>query len=98
MSFQAIIDYCKLPSNARSVANVWINEDIRPLPPHRRTWTRWAYISFWAINQMCLSNWQLGASLVAAGLSVWQAVIATFIGKLIIAMVAVANGYVGAEW
>lgn len=47
---------------------------------------------------MCLSNWQLGASLVAAGLSVWQAVIATFIGKVIIAMVAVANGYVGAEW
>lgn len=98
MSFQAIIDYCRLPSNARSVANVWINEDIRPLPPYRRTWTRWAYISFWAINQMCLSNWQLGASLVAAGLSVWQAVIATFIGKVIIAMVAVANGYVGAEW
>jgi cytosine/uracil/thiamine/allantoin permease len=59
------------------------------------TWTRWAYISFWAINQICISNWQQSAALVAAGLSVWQAVIATIIGKLIIAAVAIANGYVG---
>ena len=28
----------------------------------------------------------------------WQAVVAIIIGKFIIAAVAVANGYVGAEW
>ncbi|KAK6848820.1 hypothetical protein PG995_012653 [Apiospora arundinis] len=88
----------RVPSQSRSVSNVWINDDIRPLPPHRRTWTRWAYISFWAINQICISNWQLGASLVALGLSVWQAVIALILGKLITAAVAILNGYVGAEW
>lgn len=87
-----------MPSQSRAVSNVWINDDIRPLPPHRRTWTRWAYISFWAINQICISNWQLGASLVALGLSVWQAVIALVLGKLITAAVAILNGYVGAEW
>ncbi|KAF2170170.1 hypothetical protein M409DRAFT_19776 [Zasmidium cellare ATCC 36951] len=47
---------------------------------------------------MTLSNFQLGASLVSAGLAVWQAIIAIIIGKIIIAAVAVANGYVGAEW
>lgn len=47
---------------------------------------------------MTLSNFQLGASLVSAGLAVWQAIIAIILGKIIIAMVAVANGYVGAEW
>lgn len=57
-----------------------------------------AYISFLAINQICLSNWQLGASLVAVGLSVWQAMIAIIIGKIITAQVAVFNGYIGAEW
>ncbi|KAK8032579.1 hypothetical protein PG990_002313 [Apiospora arundinis] len=88
----------RVPSQSRSVSNVWINDDIRPLAPHRRTWTRWAYISFWAINQICISNWQLGASLVALGLSVWQAVIALILGKLITAAVAILNGYVGAEW
>ena len=35
---------------------------------------------------------------MSAGLSVWQAVIGIIVGKIIIAAVAVANGYVGAEW
>lgn len=88
----------KVPHSQQTVSNVWINDDIRPLPPHRRQWDRLAYISFWAINQICLSNWQLGSSLVAIGLSVWQAMIAVIIGKVIVALVAVFNGYVGAEW
>lgn len=78
--------------------SVWINDDIRPLPPSRRLWDTWAYLSFWAINQIALSNWQLGAALIAVGLSVWQAVIATIIGKIIIAIVAVCNGAIGARW
>jgi NCS1 family nucleobase:cation symporter-1 len=57
-----------------------------------------AYLSFWAINQIALSNWQLGGSLVAFGLSVWQSIIAIIIGKVITALVAVFNGYPGAEW
>lgn len=28
----------------------------------------------------------------------WQAILATLIGKIIIALVAIFNGYVGAEW
>lgn len=51
-----------------------------------------------AINQICISNWQQGSSLVSSGLSVWQTMISIIIGKLIIATVAVLNGYVGAEW
>ncbi|KAK4628683.1 Transporter aclS [Fulvia fulva] len=47
---------------------------------------------------MTLSNFQLGASLVSAGLAVWQAIIAIILGKFIIAAVAVTNGYLGAEW
>jgi NCS1 family nucleobase:cation symporter-1 len=46
----------------------------------------------------CLSNWQLGGALVAVGLSVWQAMIAIILGKIIITAVAIYNGYVGAEW
>jgi NCS1 family nucleobase:cation symporter-1 len=77
---------------------VWINDDIRPLPPTRRTWTQKTYISFWAINQICISNWQQGSSLVSSGLSVWQTMIFIILGKAIIAIVAILNGYVGAEW
>jgi NCS1 family nucleobase:cation symporter-1 len=84
--------FIRIESTEHKISNQWINEDIRPLPPQRRTWTRWAYVSFWAINQMTLSNFQLGASLVSAGLAVWQAIIAIILGKIIIAAVAVLNG------
>ncbi|KAK4098171.1 NCS1 nucleoside transporter, partial [Parathielavia hyrcaniae] len=98
MSVQSIKQWARLPTNEQSISNVWINDDIRPLPPHRRTWTVWTFSSFWTTNQVALSNWQLGGSLVAAGLSVWQAMISVILGKCIVAAVAVINGYVGAEW
>lgn len=98
MTLSQTLSHFRVSNSSKEVSNIWINDDIRPLPPHRRTWTRWAFVSFWAINQICLSNWQQGAALVAAGLSVWQAFIAIVIGKFIIAAVAVLNGYVGAEW
>lgn len=88
----SVVRLIRIESTEEKISNQWINEDIRPLPPHRRTWTRWAYVSFWAINQMTLSNFQLGASLVSAGLAVWQAIIAIVLGKVIIAAVAVLNG------
>lgn len=88
----SVVRFIRIESTEEKISNQWINEDIRPLPPHRRTWTRWAYVSFWAINQMTLSNFQLGASLVSAGLAVWQAIIAIVLGKVIIAAVAVLNG------
>ncbi|KAH9818125.1 NCS1 nucleoside transporter family [Teratosphaeria destructans] len=93
-----LIRSLRVPSSSRTVASRWLNEDIVPLPPHRRLWTRSTFVSFWAINQICISNWQTGSSLISAGLSVWQAVIAIIIGKIIISAVAIANGYVGAEW
>ncbi|OAL36848.1 hypothetical protein AYO20_03904 [Fonsecaea nubica] len=93
-SFRPGSFHLRLPGES----SIWINDDIRPLPPSRRLWDTWAYISFWAINQIALSNWQLGASLIAVGLSVWQTMIAVIIGKLIIAGVAICNGMVGATW
>lgn len=48
--------------------------------------------------EICLSNWQVGSSLVAVGLSVWQTMVATIIAKCIISCIAILNGFVGAEW
>ncbi|SPJ76013.1 related to uracil permease [Fusarium torulosum] len=98
MSLKAISTWARLPSADRAISNVWINDDIRPLEPERRTWNTVTFISFWLVNQVAISNWQLGASLVATGLSVWQVIVATLIGKIIISLVAIFNGYTGAEW
>lgn len=98
VSPRSVISYLTVPTSKENSASAWINDDIRPLPYWRRTWNQWAFISFWAINQICLSNWQLGSSLVSSGLSVWQTVVAVIVGKIITAVVAVLNGYVGGEW
>ncbi|OKL60007.1 hypothetical protein UA08_04892 [Talaromyces atroroseus] len=95
---RSLVDALAVAPTAEGASSFLINNDIRPLPPSRRSWGRLSYISFWAINQICLSNFQIGSSLVAIGLSVWQAVIAIILGKIIIALVAVSNGYVGATW
>jgi NCS1 family nucleobase:cation symporter-1 len=42
----------RLPTADRAMANVWINDDIRPLEPERRTWTTWTFVSFWLVNQI----------------------------------------------
>lgn len=97
-SWHRLVDLLTVPTTKETTSSVWINDDIRPLPPYRRTWGKYAYISFWAINNLCLSNWQVGSSLVAAGLSVWQTMVAIIVGKIIISLVAVFNGYVGADW
>lgn len=79
-------------------SNAWINDDIRPLPPSRRKWTSSTYLGWWAIWMMGLSNFQIGSSMVAIGLSVWQTMIVVILGRILIAGTAVLNGYVGAEW
>jgi NCS1 family nucleobase:cation symporter-1 len=98
MKTKSLVEYLQVPSDERHVASIWINDDIRPLPPRRRKWDRVAFLSFQMINQVCISNRQVGASLVAVGLSVWQTMIAVIVGKIIVSLVTVYNGYIGAEW
>ena len=98
MKLDSIVNTLQVHAEGSNTLEVGINDDIRPLPPARRTWGQLAFFSFQAINQVCISNWQVGSSLIAVGLSVWQTMIAVIFGKVIIATVAVLNGYVGAQW
>ncbi|EFR00304.1 uracil permease [Nannizzia gypsea CBS 118893] len=87
-----------LSSQTDKAVSVWINDDIRPLPPSRRTWSTLTFVGWWSVWQLSLTNWQLGAALVASSLSVWQTMIAVILGRIIAAIVAVMIGYIGAEW
>jgi NCS1 family nucleobase:cation symporter-1 len=92
MNLKNILQYLQVPTDERTVASIWINDDIRPLPPRRRKWDRVAFLSSQMINQVCISNWQSAASLVAIGLSIWQTMIAVIIGKIIVSLVTVYKG------
>ncbi|OSD00410.1 NCS1 nucleoside transporter family [Trametes coccinea BRFM310] len=79
-------------------ATAWINRDIVPLPPSRRTWGAWSFVGYWLLTGFNISGWSTASSLLGIGLNVWQAMISVIIGQLIVACAVVANGFVGAEW
>ncbi|KAI0822158.1 NCS1 nucleoside transporter family [Trametes gibbosa] len=79
-------------------ATAWINRDIIPLPPSRRTWGSWSFVGYWMLTGFNISGWTTASSLLGIGLNVWQALISVIIGNLIVACAVVGNGYVGAEW
>jgi NCS1 family nucleobase:cation symporter-1 len=63
-------------------ATNWKNRDLAPLPPSRRTWTVFGFIGFWSVIQLNVVGWQTASSLIALGLSVWEAMIVTIIAKV----------------
>ncbi|ORY25559.1 NCS1 nucleoside transporter family [Naematelia encephala] len=78
--------------------NPWINRDIVPLPPHRRTWGPWSFAGFWMTDGIHISTWAQASSLLALGLNVWQAVLCILIAEIFIATAFIFNGLPGAKW
>ncbi|KIX05404.1 uncharacterized protein Z518_06276 [Rhinocladiella mackenziei CBS 650.93] len=76
----------------------WINPDITPLPPPRRTWGRVAYLGFGSIANLCISTWAGGSSLVILGLSIPQVIGVMIIARVVIAFLVIGNGWMGGEW
>ncbi|KAJ5190083.1 hypothetical protein N7491_007874 [Penicillium cf. griseofulvum] len=97
-AFQRLLDACRLKDASGKVATKWINDDLRPLPPSRRKWTGMTYLGWWSIWMMGLSNFQVGSSLVALNMSVWQAMVCVILGRIVIALVAILSGAVGSRW
>ncbi|KAI0357099.1 NCS1 nucleoside transporter family [Trametes cingulata] len=79
-------------------STAWINRDIVPLPPSRRTWGAWSFVGYWLLTGFNISGWTTASSLLGLGLNVWQAMTSVVIGYLIVACAVVGNGFVGAEW
>ncbi|KAI5117273.1 hypothetical protein M0805_001003 [Coniferiporia weirii] len=73
------------------------NKDMDPIPPHMRTWTTMNYIFYWISDATNTAVWELASSMIAVGLSWKQALPAIAVGHIIIAVVMVANGTIGAR-
>ncbi|KAI0776926.1 NCS1 nucleoside transporter family [Trametes elegans] len=88
----------KREDESEAEATPWINRDIVPLPPSRRTWGAWSFVGYWMLTGFNISGWTTASSLLGIGLNVWQAMVSVIIGQLIVAVAVVGNGFVGAEW
>jgi NCS1 family nucleobase:cation symporter-1 len=58
-----------------SSVNRFINEDLIPTPPARRTWNTLSYFSYWWSEAWNITTWSLGSSLVVLGVSFCAAVL-----------------------
>ncbi|ORY99812.1 permease for cytosine/purines, uracil, thiamine, allantoin-domain-containing protein [Absidia repens] len=82
--------------NDISTQSNWINRDLAPIPPERRTWGAWNYVAFWISDCLNVNTFMIGGSFIALGCSWWQALVVVAIGYGLSAVVLVTNGRVGA--
>ena len=75
----------------------YTNADMDPVPPEGRKWTTLSYIAYWISDATNAAVWELASSMLALGLSWRQAVPAIAVGHIIIAVIMVLNGTVGAR-
>ncbi|CAK7207552.1 hypothetical protein SEUCBS139899_010362 [Sporothrix eucalyptigena] len=85
-------------SDGETKSSQWINKDLAPTPEVARTWSWISLTSYWWGNAFNASQWSNGASLVAVGLTWWQALIACMLANTISSTVALALGRPGARY
>ncbi|KAE8441774.1 hypothetical protein EG329_004332 [Mollisiaceae sp. DMI_Dod_QoI] len=76
----------------------WINDDIKPIEAGRRTWTFWTFHNYWILVNSNISTYLTGSSLIALGLTWWQAIISIVIGNILATIFVILNSVPGAYY
>jgi NCS1 family nucleobase:cation symporter-1 len=74
------------------------NEDLAPVGPERRAWTRWNYASLWIGMAVCVPTYMLAAGLIREGMNWWQALLTVVLGNVIVLVPMALNGIPGAKY
>ena len=75
-----------------------VNDDLAPTPLGARTWNVWHLASLWVGMSVCIPTYMLAASLINAGMTWWQAVLAIFLGNAIVLVPMLVNGHAGTRY
>jgi NCS1 family nucleobase:cation symporter-1 len=74
------------------------NDDLRPVPESERTWTWLHYSTVWMGMVHNIVAYTTAASLIALGMSVWQALFTVLTANLVLILAMCANGVAGAKY
>jgi len=85
------------PPNLHGAAAFLQNDDILPVPLQNRQWKAWNYVTFWLADSFNINTFQIASSMVAAGMTWWQAWLAVWVGYGIAAVFLILNAYPGAK-
>ncbi|CAO3610697.1 unnamed protein product [Cunninghamella echinulata] len=78
--------------------NNWVNRDLAPIPPERRTWRAWNFVTFWISDCLNVNTFMIAGSFIALGCNYWQSLIIVAIGYSLCAVILVFNGRCGADY
>lgn len=80
-----------------STAGLW-NEDLAPTPASVRTWSLWHVASLWVGMAVCIPTYLLAADMIAAGMSVAQAIVTVALGNVIVLAPMILNAHAGTAY
>ncbi len=74
------------------------NKDLAPVPPDRRTWSRWDIAALWVGMAVCIPTYMMASSLIGNGMRWWQALLTIFLGNLIVLIPMTLNAHPGTAY
>ena len=81
-----------------SNSSTLVNDDLVPTTLAQRTWAWYHFAALWLGMVMCIPSYTLAASLIAQGMSPWQAVSTVLLGNAIVLVPMLLIGHAGAKY
>jgi NCS1 family nucleobase:cation symporter-1 len=75
-----------------------VNADLAPTPVDARTWGRWHIASLWVGLSVCIPTYMLAASMIEAGMTWWQSLLAVMVGNAIVLVPMIINAHAGTRY
>jgi len=74
------------------------NPDLAPIPPDKRSWGTYNYVSLWVAMSVCIPTYMLASGLIAGGMSWIEAVLTILLGNLIVLIPMLLNAHAGTRY
>ncbi len=74
------------------------SEDLAPVPPQERTWSKWHLAAIWVGMAVCIPTYLLASYMIKTGLNWYEALIIIGLANLIITIPMVLNGHAGVKY
>lgn len=80
-----------------SASPLW-NHDLAPTTIGQRTWSTWNIAALWIGMSVVITTYMLGGSLIAQGMTWWQAMLTILLGNCIVLVPMVLNAHAGTKY
>ncbi len=80
------------------IVSPYINHDLEPTRIKDRKWAMKDIAALWISMSACVPTYMLASSLIAEGMSWWQAVLTIFLGNTIVLLPMILNAHAGTKY